>query len=357
MDKKISIIIPVYNVEKYIEKCLNTVINQTYKNIEIIIIIDGSKDNSIKIVKKIMEKDNRIVLVERENKGVMQTRIEGIQIAKGDFVMFLDSDDWLDYDACLKLLEYQIKYDADIVKCSYIHANKKLSCLTETPKCDAYITKDAYIDKIYSRFIETTMFNPMWGQLIRRELAIKVSVENGIDVAEDLNYNLNLYTKSQSMVLVNDVLYYYRVNPESVTNSLNYEKIKKHLYDIIYVYGKLYDYIEVWGISNKSNKEKVSLRILKEITGRTLNVYRLEHLDKKYIDSILESVLNNKILDKITENLNKQKINTISSNKKFVMKAIYDKKKWRINLYGKIILYPYKKVEKICKLMGKFRRR
>ena len=353
MNPKISIIIPVYNVEKYIEKCIKSVINQTYKNIEIIIIIDGSKDNSANIVKKFVKKDNRIVLVERENRGVMHTRIEGVQMATGDFIMFLDADDWIDHEACLKLLDYQMKYDVDIVRCSYICAKRDKLQLYKTIENNSYVTKDKYIGMVYNKFIEKPNFNSMCFQLIKRELAIKIkNDENKITVAEDLNYNLDLYTKSQSIMLINEGLYYYRVNPESETRNLNYEKIKKHLFDIIYVYGKFYDYLEIWNINTEENRKKVSLRLLKEITGRTLDIYRLKKLNSKCINDVLEMILNNEILDKIKANIDKKNINNIQSNKKFVMKAIYDKKKWKINLYGKKILHSYKKI-KSCKLFEK----
>ena len=95
---KVSIIIPVYNSEKYISKCLDSVLNQTYKNIEILVINDGSKDNSIDILREYEKKDDRIVVIDKENEGVAKTRNQGIKKATGDYIMFIDNDDFIDED-------------------------------------------------------------------------------------------------------------------------------------------------------------------------------------------------------------------------------------------------------------------
>ena len=95
-EELISIIIPIYNAEKYIERCINSLKNQTYKNIEIICINDGSTDNSLNILKRIAITDNRITIIEQENKGVSVARNKGIESAKGKYIMFLDADDWFE---------------------------------------------------------------------------------------------------------------------------------------------------------------------------------------------------------------------------------------------------------------------
>lgn len=97
-DSLVSVIIPVYNTGKYLEKCLDSIVNQTYKNLEIILINDGSKDNSAKICQKYAQKDDRIVFVSRENRGVSATRNEGIDLAHGDYFSFIDADDYVDLD-------------------------------------------------------------------------------------------------------------------------------------------------------------------------------------------------------------------------------------------------------------------
>ena len=112
---KYSIVIPVYNVEKYLHQCLNSVINQTYKNLEIICINDGSKDNSLIILNEYLQKDNRIVIVNQKNSGVSSARNKGIRLSTGDFISFIDSDDYLDLNVYEKCVQRIISDNSDII--------------------------------------------------------------------------------------------------------------------------------------------------------------------------------------------------------------------------------------------------
>ena len=127
--KKISVIIPVYGVEKYIRKCLESVVNQTYKNLEIIVVNDGTKDNSMEIVKEYLE-DKRIVIINKENGGISSARNAGLKIATGDYISFVDSDDWLELDLYKKLM-IDLN-DEDIIIFNYkVIDNKNLKVLKE----------------------------------------------------------------------------------------------------------------------------------------------------------------------------------------------------------------------------------
>ena len=116
----ISIIVPVFNVEHYIEDCLASLINQTLKDIEVLIIDDGSSDSSGKICDNFGSLDNRIKCFHRKNEGVAAARNFGLEIAKGDFLMFVDSDDWIDIDTCEIALKLALKYKVDVLMWSYI---------------------------------------------------------------------------------------------------------------------------------------------------------------------------------------------------------------------------------------------
>lgn len=114
MEKLVSIIIPVYNVQEYLRKCLDSVINQTYKNLEIIIVNDGSTDNSFSICKEYAKKDPRIILLSQENRGLSNARNTGIKKISGNYIYFVDSDDWLRLDAIEESIALAIEYDADL---------------------------------------------------------------------------------------------------------------------------------------------------------------------------------------------------------------------------------------------------
>ena len=114
MTEKITVIVPVYNVEHYLEKCLDSLINQTYKNLEIIVINDGSTDNSGEICQEYAQKDNRIVYIEKENGGLSDARNVGLDKMTGSYVTFIDSDDWVELDYVEILYKKIIEYQADI---------------------------------------------------------------------------------------------------------------------------------------------------------------------------------------------------------------------------------------------------
>ncbi len=120
----ISIIVPVYNVEKYLKRCLDSLINQTYKNIEIILVNDGSKDNSLKILKEYQKKDDRIIIIDKINEGVSVARNTGIKAASGKYIGFVDPDDWIENNMYENMLNTIEKYDCNIAFCNYSKDSK-----------------------------------------------------------------------------------------------------------------------------------------------------------------------------------------------------------------------------------------
>ena len=129
---KISIVVPVYNTSKYLKKCLNSLVKQSYENIEIIVVDDGSPDDSYKIYQKFAEQDNRVKFIRKENAGVSEARNTGIDNATGDFIMFVDSDDWMELDGCQVLIDEYYKSKADLVLadvyCTNESGSKKSYC-------------------------------------------------------------------------------------------------------------------------------------------------------------------------------------------------------------------------------------
>lgn len=132
--KMISIIVPIYNVEKYLDKCLGSIVNQTYKNIEIILVNNGSTDNSLNIAEKWKYRDNRIKVFSIDNKGVSYARNYGIKVSNGNYIAFIDSDDWIDRDMYETLIEGIIRYNADIAQCSYYVNSKDEQVLIKKDK-------------------------------------------------------------------------------------------------------------------------------------------------------------------------------------------------------------------------------
>ena len=123
MDEKVSIIVPVYNVEKYLDKCIESIVNQTYRNIEIILVDDGSPDKCPEICNEWAKKDDRIKVIHKENGGLSSARNAALEIAQGDYITFVDSDDWIENDMIQSMLTCAAKNDADIVCCGFYFDN------------------------------------------------------------------------------------------------------------------------------------------------------------------------------------------------------------------------------------------
>lgn len=211
----VSIIVPIYNVEDYLEKCIESLLDQTYRNIEILLIDDGSTDNSGRMCDSYAEKNNKIRVVHKKNGGLSDARNAGINIAQGDFFAFVDSDDYVEKNYIRAMLDCAIKYDADIVTCQYekvwndlpqYHVNESTSCI--------FSSKDALLDL----FSDKSSIYPMaWNKLYAKELFISNDVRypfGKIHEDEFTTYKLIFYAKK--IVMVNDILYFYRERPESI---------------------------------------------------------------------------------------------------------------------------------------------
>ena len=168
---KVSIIVPVFNSQKFLNKCYESLLNQTYKNIEIIFVDDGSTDNSLNMLKKI--DDSRVKIISRENKGQLQSRIDGLKISTGDYVMFVDSDDWISENMLETMLYKNKEYCADIVRCEYFdeHIEQNRSVKNKFPFADNYYFdgKKELKNCVFPVFFYSHMLNSMCGQLIKKK--------------------------------------------------------------------------------------------------------------------------------------------------------------------------------------------
>ncbi len=221
---KISVIIPVYNVEKYLTECLESVINQTYENIEIICINDGSTDNSLKILQEFSKKDNRIKIISQENKGISEARNNGISVATGEYIYFIDSDDWIETNT-LELLVNKIKQDnADIVECDILehqNINKKPKYRNLKLKYKPLTNLKIYIGKPYSwKDIKNKIFDLRaycWNKLYKTELIKnKIFFEGRFN--EDFLFTIEAFLTAKKIVYLRKNLHHYRKRENSLSN-------------------------------------------------------------------------------------------------------------------------------------------
>ena len=207
---KVSIIMPVYNVEDYIEKSIESVINQTLKDIEIIIVNDGSQDNSKELLQKYLKNNNNIIYLEKENGGLSSARNFGIKYATGEYIAFLDSDDFVEVNMYEEMYNVAKKENADMVECDFIweYPNKKIKDIGKL-----YFSKKEAIEK--ARVVA-------WNKIIRRDILQKTKIEfpNGLRY-EDIEffYKILPYLDKISFVKKNFVHYVQRQN--SIVNTQN----------------------------------------------------------------------------------------------------------------------------------------
>lgn len=211
MAPEISIIIPAYNEEKNIARCLNSVLAQTFENFEAICIDDGSTDRTTEIIKSFAEKDERIILLKNPDKGVSSARNFGIENAKGNYIGFVDSDDFIQPQMYEFLYRAVTENNCDFSVCKY----EKSSDIKV--KFFEYKTEDFLPEKFISNFNEEELvFSSVWTKLISNKLLKKLKFKN-FRIGEDTVFNSELYSYNPSSVLVDAKLYTYYINPQSVS--------------------------------------------------------------------------------------------------------------------------------------------
>lgn len=223
--EKVSIIIPVYNAFNTIDKCIDSVIKQTYQNMEVLLINDGSKDNSIKKLKKYESKYDFIKVIDKENEGVAKTRNLGIQKATGKYVMFMDNDDFLEENYVEIYVDEIVNKDCDVVIGGFKRVNTKGKILYENGLKNTY----------WSRYIITAP----WAKIFRRDYLIENKVEFlSYTIGEDVYFTLALFLNNPKTTIINYKGYNWLYNDNSVSNTV--QKGLNDKIDIIYFLNKIY---------------------------------------------------------------------------------------------------------------------
>lgn len=283
MNNKLSVIVPVYNTEKYLSKCLNSIVNQSYKNLEILIINDGSTDGSLNIIKKFEDVYSNVFVYNKENSGVADTRNFGIQKATGDFITFVDSDDFIELDLYQICMDYIEQKNIDILMFDFIIENNgkliKSSVINYDDKCEMYLKNSP---------------NP-WNKIIRKSLwdNNKIFFPKGIWY-EDLATFPLFYLFTNKIDYIPLRKYHYIIRNSSITHRDIYDIRCKN---IIQALDRLKKYFD------KYNKleELESLFVTEGLYfGTQASVEFLKKEDYKeivqYVTSIFPNCLNNKIV-------------------------------------------------------------
>lgn len=299
----VSIIIPIYKVkEEYVSKCINSIKNQTYKNIEILCMFDGSDKKTIEYCKKIIGDDKRFIIYSRENKGVSITRNEGIIKSNGEWITFVDADDWLEENAIEIFINHikQFKENIEFMIFKTFINNNNNETQNECKYSENHIINDSKKKELFqstfgTKYGKYSYCESVWKNFYKKSTLINnnITFPNNIQVAEDMLFNYQVWEKCGNGYYVNKPIYHYRINDESVMNSDAEKLLNK--------YEKLYPTLEN-SIKNVNNKytENYSNFIIKQIkrflfiyTQKEKNFLKFKKMIKKqyYKDHIKKAKL------------------------------------------------------------------
>lgn len=308
----VSVVVPIYNVEKYLEECIKSLLIQTYNKIEIILVDDGSKDNSGNICDAFQSIDDRIVVIHKQNEGLGYARNSGLKIAKGSYVTFIDSDDIAESDLIENLIKGIKKNNSDTCIGGYKRINKDGDIIFNEKYEEAiYLDNDVY-NKLFIKMlgssperhdsIRMSVWNVMYSMKIIKQNGLMFPSERDF-ISEDLLWDLEYYKYSKSVAVIDSSSYLYRITPGSLT-----QKYKKDKFNMIC---KLY--VEVESRLNNSNlNNEAVIRLQKQFFINLRSCISQEAISNKDLINIYKAIkemLENKIVINIINTYPIRKLN------------------------------------------------
>ena len=222
MNDLISVVVPAFNIDKYIERCIKSILNQTYSNLEVIIVDDGSTDNTANIIDDYALKDHRIVPIHKENGGVSSARMEGIHRASGEWIGFVDGDDVIEANMYEVLMNNAIKYNADISHCGYqmVFPDGHILKFHGTGKTINASTEEGLYNLLKADYIEPALVNKLYKKSLFSDIDNSSLWDSSIKYNEDLLMNYILFKKSFHSYFVDLPLYNYILRKNSASTSV-----------------------------------------------------------------------------------------------------------------------------------------
>ena len=265
---KFSVLIPVYNVEQYLEKCINSIVDQNYSDYEIIIVDDGSTDNSGRICDSFKDKYPEIItVIHKQNQGLISARRVAIQKAKGDYCIFVDSDDYVASNLFDALSFYLSRNAVDIV--IYLYTYFSNNTIGETKRSFATnnnIWCDERKKELYTLLATTSIIDAMFIKAIKRELLQNDPTDYSIyyhkNMSEDTLQSIYPLSAAENVGYLDESLYYYRYNPKSISRNYSVDTIENK--NSNHVYKMILEYLPKWGLDNKDFIQRVNARWFNE---------------------------------------------------------------------------------------------
>lgn len=221
MEELISVVVPVYKVESYLDQCISSIVNQTYRNIEIILVDDGSPDQCPYICDEWRKKDNRITVIHQKNSGGGQARNRALDIANGEFIVFVDSDDYI-APTMFEFLYSQFNKDVDIVECNYCEVqdeNAVFSSEHDAFKSQIFTAEEAMLENIKDHIFRQLIWNKMYRKSVIKNVRFPIGKK-----IDDEFWTYQVLGNARKLIYTNKILYAYRQQKDSVMHLLNVDK-------------------------------------------------------------------------------------------------------------------------------------
>lgn len=301
----ISVIVPVYNAELYIEKCLDSICGQTYSDLEILLIDDGSSDKSVEICNQYAQNDLRIKVFTQSNQGVSHTRNRGIEIAKGDSIIFVDSDDYIHVNMLQDMNTSLESNQTDICFCGIteIWQNTQTEVL---PNLEIVVTDDEFAKVYFSDLYKKSLLHAIGNKLIRRSVLHNTTFASNMSYFEDVKFTIDILLNCQRVSVINKGYYFYFHHTDSLSNNTHRSNLTwaERYADSLYRYMKKYEIFDL-------QKNELNTLFSRCILGYLKENYSDNSIDKKKKYKLLKEILNRKYtFDWITNNAE-----TIRANK------------------------------------------
>lgn len=284
----ISVIVPVYNVEKYIEQTLNSILQQSYKNFEVIIVDDGSTDSTDIIVEKFVAKQENFRMYRIDNSGVTKARLFGVSMAKGEWISFVDGDDLLFSNMYELLMKNALDHSVDISHCGYqmLFEDGRINYFYNTGKLNVFERNEGIVSLLEGTVIEPSLCNKLFRKELIEEMIENKELDYSIKENEDLLINYYLFSAAKKSVFLDECLYVYKIRSNSSSRT-NIDKSK--IFDPIKVRKIILDDIDISMIS-------CAKRAYIDACINTYNSLLINNntLNKEYLKEVREEIIENK---------------------------------------------------------------
>lgn len=288
---KYSIIVPMFNCEKFADQCLNSLTNQKYENIEILIVDDGSTDSTNKILKEWSKKNDKVKVITKTNGGVSSARNKALCCATGDYVTFLDADDKIDNNMILEVDKILSATNVDILKYGYFkvigfirkkyHFSSNAGCI---------IDKNEYPTEIYANLFKTYDFSNVWNSFISKKIYSKIIFDEDLRYGEDFKFFVDALALSKNIYILDKPFYFYYYNSGSAVNKKSIELKTYKLKNNIQCYEYILNKLELF--KNEKVLEQCINRIINDVNDLVISIH---YSSKEEFENTVKDLLTNSL--------------------------------------------------------------